>query len=211
MIYGRLAILLATPVLVSGAPLEDLAKEPALVMYVEADGKKITVEVDKPFELDTKAGKTSFTLRMEPYRVFQYAGLSFNYPRGASFKAQVEGPMALWTLTDSPAMIMVQHFKNQPDPKLILNQMVEQMTAQYGKSAEVKQTEASLELQKRSLKGVRLEVGFAQQTIHQSLFSFASGKDVIVLILQDVPDDGKPTRSFAQLQKMMQDSFRFPK
>jgi hypothetical protein len=210
MLYARLALLLVAPVLVSGAPLQD-AKEPPLVMYLEADGKKIPVEVDKPIDLETKAGKTSVTLRMEPYRVFSYAGLTFNYPRGASFKSQGEGPMTLWTLTDSPAMIMVQHFKNQPDAKLILKQMVEQMTAQYGKSAEVKQSETSLELQKKPLKGVRLEVGFAQQTIHQNLFSFASGKDVIVLILQDAPDEGKPTRSFVQLQKMMQDTFRFPK
>jgi len=211
MLNLRLAILLlVAPAPASAAPLQE-AKEPPLVMYVEADGKKIPVQVDKPFDLETKAGKTSLTLRMEPYRVFPYAGVTFNYPRGASFTTQSTGPMTAYILTDNPAVFMVQHFKGQSDPKLILKQMIEQMTAQYGKSAEVSPSDATLELDKRPLKGVRLEVAFAQQTIHQSLFSFASGKDTVVLILQDAPDEGKPTKSFLQFQKMVQDSFRFAK
>jgi hypothetical protein len=207
----RLALILWVPALVSGVPALQESKEPPLVIYLESEGKKIPVEVDKPIELETKAGKTSLTLRMEPYRLFQYAGLYFQYPRGATFKTQTEGPMTLWTLSDSPTMVMVQHFKGASDPKSILKQMVDQMLAQYGNSADVKQAAASVELQKRPLQGVRLEVTIARQIIHQSLFSFASGKDTIVLILQDSPEEGgKSSRAYLQFQKMMRDSFRFP-
>jgi hypothetical protein len=212
MLYARGIFLLAVPMLAAALPSLQDAKEPPLVMYLEADGKKTPVEVDKPFEVDTKGGKTTFTLRMEPYRVFKDAGISFQYPRGAAFKVQGEGPMKLWTLSDNPAVVMVQHFKNQPDPALILKQIVEQILAQYGTASEVKQVETTVEFQKRTLKGTRLEVKVVHQLIHQSLFSFASGKDAVVLILQDAPeDDGKPSRAFFQFQKMMQDSFRFPK
>jgi len=212
MLPLRGALLFAVPLLVSAVPpLHDI-KEPPLVMYLEADGKKTPVEVDKPFEVETKGGKTTFTLRMESYRVFQNAAVSFQYPRGATFKVQGEGLVRLCTISDSPAVVMVQHFRNQPDAGLILKQMVEQILAQYGESAEVKQVETTVEYQKRSLKGVRLEVRIARQLLHQSLFSFASGKDVVVLILQDTPDEeGKPSRAFAQFQKLMQDSFRFLK
>ncbi|MBI3854067.1 MAG: hypothetical protein HY293_00085 [Planctomycetes bacterium] len=198
-----IALLMAMP-----ATQED--KEPPLVMYLETGGKRIPVEPDKPFDLEA-AGKTSCTLRMEPYRIFKYAGLSFQYPRGAAFKTQGEGTMTLWTLNDGNSMLMVQRFKGAPDPKLILKTMVDQMIGQYGKSAEVKQSEAAIELQKTPLKGTRLDVAFANQTILQSLYSFASGKDTIVLVFQDALDDGgKPGKTFAQFQKMVQDSFRFP-
>ena len=170
------------------------------------------MELDKPFDVETTGGKTTFTLRMEPYRVFQNGAVSFQYPRGATFKTQGEGLVKLCTISDSPAVVMVQHFRNQPNAALILKQMVEQILAQYGEAAEVKQVETTIEYQKRTLKGVRLEVRIARQLLHQSLFSFASGKDVEVLILQDTPDDeGKPSRAYAQFQKLMQDSFRFLK
>ncbi|MGL5095305.1 MAG: hypothetical protein ACRDD1_06935, partial [Planctomycetia bacterium] len=60
---------------------------------------KIPVELDKPFRTDVFGEAKTATLRVEPYRVFRNAGLSFHYPREYMFECDLElAPSMLWTL-----------------------------------------------------------------------------------------------------------------
>ncbi len=88
----------------SAVKAEDPAdQEPPLLLYLESDGKRIPIELDKPFGLEALAGKKTAVLRAEPYRVFQHAGLSFRYPRSYIFEADQETPgVTQWSL-DGPS------------------------------------------------------------------------------------------------------------
>ena len=92
-------------------PSADL--EPPLLLYFETDGKRIPIELDKPFDPAALAGTKTATLRAEPYRVFPYAGLSFRYPRGYaySFDASLgEGAVSVWEVEGTDFKILVQQF-----------------------------------------------------------------------------------------------------
>ena len=89
-------------------------REPPLLLYLEADGTRIAIELDKPIDLAALSGKKRATLRAEPYRVFPYGGISFRYPSGYSFKAEQQPGASIWTLEGSDVVIIVQRYRGKP-------------------------------------------------------------------------------------------------
>jgi hypothetical protein len=186
---------------------------PPQIFFIEADGKKIPIELDKPFATSALAGKASVTLRAEPYKVFPYGGLRFSYPQEFSFSMMSDGPeVSIWSLTGSNGLIMVQRYANQPNPEALRQSVIEQMTAQYqGGGGTVKQGEATLALKPTPLKGIALDVTVAGTKIRQELFSFPVGKDAFVLMLQDNPQaDGKVSPDRAKVRKMLIETLKLP-
>lgn len=86
---GLVVLLTVSVFALRAEPPED--QEPPLLLYLESDGKRIPIELDKPFGLEALSGKKTAILRADPYRVSPYAGLSFRYPRGDSFEATRAG------------------------------------------------------------------------------------------------------------------------
>lgn len=184
-------------------------KEPPLLFVLEADGKKIPIEEDKPFHLDTAAGKTHCVLRVEPFRVFQHGGVVLHYPREFNFEADLDTPgVKLWTLSGNNAVLMVQRHAGQADPAAVQKQLVQEMIARY-KKPNVRETTATIELEKKAVKGAKLVVTLAGQTLIQVFYSFKTGKDTLVLMTQDCPaDDGSPSRDAQKAEKLLRESFK---
>jgi hypothetical protein len=183
-------------------------KEPPLVLALEADGKKIPIEVDRPFELEVGGGRTTCVLRMEPFREFRHAGLFFRYPRGFAFQVQSQPMFTCWTLSGGSTVLLVQRFKNNDAHEELLEAVATQMVKVY-KPENVHQSPATVVLAKSPVKGTRLEVTLAQQRIEQTLVSIKNGRDSIILIFQETLGDAqKPAGQASEGARMVQESFR---
>jgi hypothetical protein len=183
-------------------------REPPLVLALEADGKRIPIEVDRPFNLEVNGGRTTCVLRMEPYREFRHGGLYFRYPRGFAFQVQSQPMFTCWTLSGGSTVVLVQRFKDNDAHEELLDAVATQMVKVY-KAENVQQTPATVMLAKAPAKGTRLEVTLAQQRIEQTLVSVKNGKDSIILIFQETLGDAqKPAGQVSEGARLVQESFR---
>ncbi len=216
-LQSRIAVLTAILVLIVGQrtagaaePRED--QEPPLLLYLEADGKKIPVELDKPIKLDDLSGAKSATLRAEPHRVFAYGGVSFHYPREFSFARNLNDENATgWVVSAGGYAIMVQRIKGQDDPAKILDLVVKHLVTTQFKDARPIQSDTKLELKDATLKGRGIELSLANQSLKQELYAFAVGDDTVTMILQDAPLNGKPAPTRAKAEKMLKETLKIPK
>lgn len=209
---GRSAVLGAWLAAVCVHAAEPERREPPLVLYFEADGRRIPVELDQPFAAQALGGAKSATLRLEPHREFAYAGLRFRFPRQFTFAADLESPLVtLWTLSGNDCSIMVHRYRGEPDPKAVQQRVLEQMSETY--QQEKKKTRpVSLALEGATLQGTRLEVDLATVRILQDFYAVRSGKDVLVLILQDAPrENGQPSVERLGIEKLLKESLKLPK
>jgi hypothetical protein len=186
-------------------------QEPPELFFLELGGKRVPIELGKPFQTDALGEARTATLRVEPYRVFQYAGLRFHYPREYTFEADFQTPLvALWTLSGTNCTIMVQRFNGQKDHEEALETLHKEMLALY-KGNKVNQTPVKLSVKGKELVGKRLEVHLAGALLWQDLYSLPSGNDSIVLILQDLPQEGgKPSNDRTRAEKLFRETVQVP-
>jgi hypothetical protein len=181
-----------------------------LLLYLETNGKRATIELDKPFDLEALAGDKTATLRAEPYRVFPYAGLSFRYPRGYSFEAKLKPNLSTWTLKGSHVVITIDRFPGLRDHVAIRQAMVKNMLKSYAGS-KTRELDTQLDVKGATLTGRRIEVTLAATLLHQDLLSLVAGNDTVVLMLQDTPqEDGKPSPERVVVDNMLRETLRLP-
>jgi hypothetical protein len=193
----------------AGEPKED--QEPPQIFYLEFDGKKVPVELNKPLGTEVLGGSKSFTLRVEPYRVFRHAGLSFQYPREYTFENDHATPgVSIWTLSGPDCLIMIQRYEGSGDPELVRQALVNELAKKY-KDGKKRQVETTWKLKDRTLKGVRLEVELAGIRLHQDVYSFRAGQGSVLLLIQDsLQDDGKASAERVRTEKMLSETLRLP-
>jgi hypothetical protein len=191
-------------------PAED--KEPPQIFFLESGGKKLPVELDKPFKAADLGGDTA-TLRVEPHRVFSYAGLSFHYPRQYAFNATTQPPvLSMWTLSGTDCVIMVHRYKGEQDHAEVRRKYLDGMAKRFKEGGKYKESEAALELKGTALKGTALELAVADELVRQEVYAFKSGGDSVVFILQNSPrKGGTPSDERVQAGRMLKETFRLPK
>jgi hypothetical protein len=189
-------------------PLDD--REPPLLMYLEADGARITVELGKPFALDSLSGKKTATLRAESYRVFPYGGISFRYPAGYSFEAKQQSGVTVWTLEGADVVIIVQRYVRNAEHLSIRTAVVDNLVQSYA-GPKTRQLDTTLKVKGTVLKGRRIEFVLANTLLHQDIFSFRAGADSVVFIIQDTPQPGgTPSAARVDCDKMLGESLQLP-
>ena len=181
-----------------------------MLFSLDVEGRSVEVELDTPVELDLGEGKVEVTLRVRPYRVFDFAGVRFHYPRHLGFEADLSSPpTSIWTLDGNNVVIMVQRYEGLDDSDLILETLIESMIEQYG-AENVDRKESSMRLGDERLDGTSMRVTVAGTRIDQSLYAFPSGGSSIALMLQDsLTDDDKPTAEAQDAFEMMRETFEF--
>ncbi|MBK7857618.1 MAG: hypothetical protein IPJ65_03110 [Archangiaceae bacterium] len=204
--FALLLSLAAAPVAPAAEP-ED--REPALLLYFEAEGgKRVPVELDKPFN-PTELGKSA-ALKVEPQRRFSFAGLEFRYPREYGFEAQLEAQFASWTLSGNDTKVLVQRYKNQKKLDAMHKGVIAEIHKAYGGKA--KESPTTLVAGGKTLEGTRLEVELASALIVQDLFPVKSGNDALELIIQDSPKKaGEPSAERVRTQRLLEDTLKLPK
>jgi hypothetical protein len=195
---------------IHAAESESLA--PQLVFYFEVDGKRVPLELDKPFATQALGGAKAATLRLAPHREFSHGGIRFRFPREFGFEADLEWPqISMWTLSGNDCSILVHRYRAQSDPKAIQQSVVEQMAALY-KSAKKKTVPVSLEVGGAVLRGTRIDVEMAGTKIFQDIYALPSGKDVLVLIVQDAPSEGgRLSAERVGVETLLRESLKLPK
>jgi len=190
-------------------PKED--QEPPQIFYLEFDGKKVPLELNKPLGTEVLRGSKTFTLRVEPYRVFRHAGLSFRYPREYTFGNDHSTPgVSIWTMSGPDCLIMVQRFQGQGDPEAVRESLVDGLAEKY-KDGKKKQVETTWKLKDTTLKGVRLEVELAGIRLHQDVYSFRDGQGSVLFLIQDsLQGDGKASAERVRTEKMLSETLRLP-
>jgi hypothetical protein len=199
-----------TLVLLLGLPFcaqED--KEPPLIFSLESGGKKLPIEQDKPFTLDTVAGKTTCVLRVEPFRQFSYGGVSFRYPRDFGFEADFEQEgVKLWTLDGNDCVLMIQRYLDENDTDQVLKNFISGLTAVYPKDG-MKESACSIDLEGKAVKGTKINVTLAGQKLTQSCYPLKSGKDTVILVVQDsIKDDGTSSDDARKAEKLLRETFK---
>ena len=187
------------------------AQEPPQLFFLELEGKRIPIELDKPLGTDVLGGAKAVTLRVEPHRVFRYAGLRFHYPREYTFEADLDmAAVWLWTLSGNDSKIIIQQYKSSKDHGAALELVKKELVAVY-KDNKTIEAPVKLSIRGTEVKGKRIEVSIANTLIRQDLYSFPSGKDSIVVILQDSPQDsGSPSADRTRMEKMFCETLQLP-
>ena len=210
----RTARLLAFLAVVSSVPAlgaEAESKDPQLVFFFEVDGKRVPLELDKPFATQALSGAKSVTLRLEPHREFAYGGVKFRFPREYSFEADLSSPaFSMWTLSGNDCVLMVHRYRNQPNVQELHASVVDQILKAY-KTSNKKSGPIELEVQGTVLKGTRLEVELASTQIVQDVYAIKAGKDVVMLIVQDSPKDKAASAERISTERLLRESLKLPR
>ena len=198
-----LVLLLALPLCAQ----ED--KEPPLILFLESGGKKLPIEQDKAFTLDTVAGTTTFVLRVEPFRQFSYGGVSFRYPRDFGFEADLEeADVKAWTLDGNDCVLTIHRYFGENDSGQVLKNFIAGLTASYPKES-MKESACSIDLEGKAVKGTRIDVILAGHKVSQSCYPLKSGKDTVILVVQDsLKDDGAPSEDARKAEKLLRETFK---
>ncbi|HVK07298.1 MAG TPA: hypothetical protein VM597_00840 [Gemmataceae bacterium] len=186
-------------------------REPPQIFYLEFDGGRVPIELDKPLGTDALGGVKAITLRAEAYRVFPYGGVRFNYPREYTFEADLETKdVSMWTLSGNDCKILVQRYRGQADHRAILESVKKSMLARY-KDPGARESAAALSVRGADLEGRRIEARVATTLIRQDLYSAPAGPDTVLLILQDSPrEDGEPSADWARAERMFRETMKLP-
>lgn len=195
---------------VAGWQEADESIEPPMIFHLEIDGRKLPVELDKPVELPGKDGPVKATLRAERHREFVYGGMRFNYPRHMAFEADFETEsLRSWTLDGNDAVVMIHRHLGNEDHEQFRKDMVAEMVRQYGRGRS-KSEATALELEGRKISGTKVTATIVESKLVQSVYSWKDGKDTVVLVFQDAPDeDEEATAEFRSFLKMFTGSFKF--
>jgi len=203
--------LLGAAVLAALPRSADETMEPPPIYALEVGGKRVALEPDLPLDLDTPDARTRVVLRTEPHRVFPFAGLRFHYPRGMGFEADMDTPgVALWSLDGNDAVVMVQRYGGREVPGEVREEVVTSIQAQFGRRSATS-APSKTSLGGRELEGTEIRIAIAGTRLIQEVYAIPSGRDTIILIVQDsLEDDGSHSAEYGTTKKMLAESFRFP-
>lgn len=178
--------------------------EPPLKFELTVDGKTQTIELDKEFELDL-TGKTKFKLKASPHRQFEYAGLSFPYPRSLAYEAEHDPESQLWTLDGTDCVIMVFAFPN--DDSIEHEELAEQIGAQFGRKTDYSET--SLKCKGVSLVGTQIQAEVIGSKFMMNVFQIPTEGGTRFIVVQDnLEDDGTHSKDFQNVQTLLKTQFR---
>jgi hypothetical protein len=182
--------------------------EPPVGYSLKVGDKVVRLKEREPAVLDGTFTNPKITLTADDYRVFPYAGVSFQYPSDFAFQAELDDKnLRRWSLDGKNCVIMVQEY----GVKIELDDLVNAIAKQYGEGNSV-QTEISLTLGGRKLDGKRIKAKLAGSTIVQDVLAIPTTKGAKVMLLQDSPnDDGTPSEERRLLEKRLVESFAFTK
>lgn len=182
--------------------------EPAATYTLQVDGKKLPLTLGNEVASNIAGQQIRFKLSRQPFRQFNKSGVQFQYPVEYGFEADDSQPgVTVWTLTSGNSILMLHRFSKLPVPKLGAD-MVSEITKQFG-DKNVDASPMTLFLKGRKVPGKRLNISLAGQKLVQDIYAFSTTKNSFVLVLQDVPEKGKPSAESTKLKVLLTQSLRW--
>ena len=101
-------------------------KEPDVEYVLHIDDFKIPMAVDKLYQIPKTLTNPKIILKVSPYRVFNYCGISFNYPEYYEFNPDLENPKCFcWSMSGESTYIHYYCIRNYQDSET--NKIIDEM------------------------------------------------------------------------------------
>jgi hypothetical protein len=187
--------------------------EPPLVHRIRIGDQEITLEPGKEIKVEGTFTNPSIVLLPAEARTFSAAGIRFDYPSRFKWSSErdEESDLRTWTMEGSDAMVMVQaHPMAKISPDDVVGASVEQFRKMNAKVSQGKseRTFGGVKHQGVHMRGI-LALGVE---IYQECYAFRTGAGgTLILTLQDSREDGKVSREFTELCRLLEKSFVLPK
>jgi hypothetical protein len=182
--------------------------EPVTEYTLLVNGSKLPLTIGNEVASKVAGQQIRFKLSRQPFRQFNKSGVRFQYPVNYGFEADdsQQGVM-VWTLTGGNSILMLHRFAKLPAASLS-SEIVGEMTRQFG-AKNVVVSPLTLFLKGRKVPGKRLNISLAGQKLVQDVFAFSTPKNSFVLVLQDLPDNGKPSAESTKLKVLLTQSLKW--
>jgi hypothetical protein len=203
---NRIALCLAFFVLAATLAGADETREPSLSVRLEIGGKALVLSEGEALRLDGTFTDPTVRLTVEPFRKFAYGGVSFSYPRGFTFEAEItDDGSKTWTLSGNDFKILYFAFASD----LSTEAYVEALISRFGKET-CRRSRAVMTLGGEEIKGLRLEVKLAALDLTIDAFRLPSPDGTTRLLsLQDSPDEsGRHSAEARDALAVLQQSWR---
>lgn len=194
--------------LASAAFAQDESKEPPQSFLLKVGDKSLTIVEGETKQLLGSFANPAVNITPEPYRVFPYQGVRFQYPRYYAFEADLAEPAKkTWTLSGNDAKVMIFAFPFKHTPKEFAESVIDHLDRSKSK---ILDANAKLRLGDHTLAGTKFRVILGSQPITQEVYSLpAPAGTTRFFILQDSPDDkGNYSTEAKTLLALLQKSFQ---
>lgn len=200
MKYALVTVIMISATLTGFVVWGQNSKEPSQTAYLTIDGNEHELVVGEETRILINEKDHAVKITLDPYRLFQAAGLKFKYPSKMCFTVDDSSPnLTIWSLDGDSSVIMVHLYEVDIEEKIIL-QSIKNQYLQMNATIDVKDVE--LKGKNTVLKGKGLEVELGNIFLYQELYMIKNRKTTVALIFQDTLDDrGKNTGEYTNLIK----------
>jgi hypothetical protein len=179
--------------------------EPGQRFVLEVAGQSVEIEEGRPFVVKLAGKDIPMKLTAQPHRVFEAAGLRFQYARHCTFEYDADPDGPTWTLDGSMTTLMITLVERQ-DPAQLLAATVAELVEAYGKQTRITPVAVTLAGKKREGKRLRFEMDGA--ALKQDVFVLDTKEGTAVFLIQDILDEGNATeetrRALTLLEKTLE-------
>lgn len=203
MKYVRITLMMLTAIsvcVVVWAQINNADKNPMQIAYLTVDGKEHEIVVGEEARISIGDKEHSVIIALDPYCLFQNAGLKFKFPSRMYYSIDESTPnLTLWSIDGDNAVIMVQRYKIPVSEAIILESIKNQYLQM---KATVELEDIKFKGAKTVLDGKRMKAEWGDTSIYQELYFMKMKGSTVLLIFQDTLDEhGENSREFADLIK----------
>jgi hypothetical protein len=167
---------------------QDETKEPPQTFVVKLGDQSANVLEGETAKLKGSFTDPQLTITPDPYRVFPYQGVRFQYPRTYSFEADVaDADEKSWTLSGNDVSIMLFVL----NARITAAGFADSMIGQFGRpNCKIVDANAKLKLGATEVSGTKIHVTIATHSITQEIYVLPAPRGKTrLLVLQDNPDE----------------------
>jgi hypothetical protein len=181
---SRIVAVLLTALWLPTSRASDESVEPPLEYSVKVGDEAATLVEGKPLRICGTFTDPLVTVTPHTYRVFPYQGLNFKYPKGFTFKANVEDPARKrWILAGGEAKLIYSVLAMEMSTDDFVSQMVEHFAREDIKFVKA---DASITLGGQQLAGVSMKTAIAGHKLAVDVYRLPSrGSETRFLMIQD--------------------------
>jgi len=199
--FAFLAVVLVSAV--SSPPTLDETREPPMKYRVEVDGKVFAMAEGESMKLDGTWIDPTIRIVADPHRQFSYGGVSFLYPRGFTFEADVDdADSRSWVLSGNDFTIMVFVLSGRITPEAYADSMADRFGDENCKLSPLPE-----DLLGKKIHGTRLDVKVVGHRLTVDVFALPSVEGTRLLVLQDSPEEsGRASRESREAMAVLRQS-----
>ena len=184
--------------------LQAETEEPKLSYELLIGEKRVDITADNETVVEGDFSNPKIRLIPSKVRLFNYAGISFEYPSNFAFEADLTTPgIKIWTLDGNDNVIMIQKHAG----KIELSELMMELKTLYGEGVEPAKVKHMLGGKEYS--GLRVKLELATIKIIQDYIQLPCKDGSLVMMVQDFPIEEKISDAeIKNVLKLLNTSFK---